>query len=176
MAGNEVRIDLREINEERMAEGKRSAQLCFRINQTMPLTEECDALIHELLPHMGEGCRIMPPLQINLGENVKLGKGVSIMYNLLCMAAGGITIEDDAMIAANVSLISNNHDFKERAIITCKPIVIKKKAWIGANATILPGVTIGENAIVAAGAVVSRDVPANTVAAGIPAKVIKEIE
>ncbi len=175
----ETRIDLRLDNDQmraRAAESKRSTQLCFKINHTMPMTEECDALIRELLPNMGENCHIQPPLQINIGANVKIGNNVSIMYNLLCMSAGGITIEDNVMIAANVSLISNNHDFKERAILTCKPVLIKRNVWIGAGAMIMPGVTIGENAIVAAGSVVTKDVAANTLVGGVPAKFIKQIE
>ena len=111
----------------------------------------------------------------HLGKNVTIGNNVSIMYNLLCMAGGGVFIEDGALIAANCSLISNNHDFYERAILTCKPVVIKRNAWIGAGSTILPGVTIGENAIVAAGSVVTKDVAANTVVGGVPAKFIKNI-
>lgn len=171
----EVRIDLREPHPEREAEGKRSTQLCFKINHTMPMTEESNALIRELFPNMGENCNIQPPLQVNLGANVKIGSNVSIMYNLLCMSAGGITIEDGVLIAANCSLISNNHDFKIREILTCKPVVIKKKAWIGAGSTILPGVTIGENAIVAAGSVITKDVAPNTLVGGVPAKFIKNI-
>ena len=104
----EVRIDLREPHPERDAESKRSTQLCFKINHTMPMTAECDALIHELFAEIGENTRVQPPLQVNIGANVKIGKNVSIMYNLLCMSAGGITIEDGALIAANCSLISNN--------------------------------------------------------------------
>lgn len=172
----EVRIDLRIPDAERLAESKRSAQLCFKINHTMPMTEEFDALIRELFPNMGANCQVFSPLQVNLADKVKIGNNVAIMYNLLCMSAGGITIEDDAMIAANVSLISNNHDFQERQIITCKPVVIKRKAWIGAGSIILPGVTVGENAIVAAGSVVTKDVPANTLVGGVPAKFIKQIE
>lgn len=172
----EIRIDLRESNPEREAESKRSTQLCFKINHTMPMTAECDALIRELFPHIGENTRVQPPLQVNLGANVKIGNNVSIMYNLLCMSAGGITIEDNVLIAANCSLISNNHDFKIREILTCKPVLIKKNAWIGAGSTILPGVTVGENAIVAAGSVVTKDVAPNTLVAGVPAKFIKNIE
>ena len=79
------------------------------------------------------------------------------------------------MIAANVQLISNNHDLYERQILICKPVRICKNAWVGAGATILPGVTVGENAVVAAAAVVTKDVPANTIVAGNPAKIIRTI-
>lgn len=97
------------------------------------------------------------------------------MYNCLMMAAGTITIEDDAQVAANVQLISNNHDIHDRKILVCNPVVLKKNCWIGAGASILPGVTVGENAIVGAGSVVTKDVEANTIVAGNPAKVIKHI-
>ena len=90
---------------------------------------------------------------------------------------GGITIEDDVMIAPRVNLISEGHpvSIKDRKTLAVGKVHIKKNAWIGANVTILPGVTIGENSIVAAGAVVSKDVPDNSIVGGIPAKVIKTI-
>ena len=80
------------------------------------------------------------------------------------------------LIAANVSLITNNHDPYDRQVLLCKPVRIKRGAWVGANATILPGVTVGEYAIVAAGSVVTKDVPDYAVAAGNPAKVIKTLD
>ena len=80
------------------------------------------------------------------------------------------------LVAANVQLISNNHDLNQRNIITCKPVRICRKAWIGAGATILPGVTVGENAVVGAGSVVTRDVPPMTIVAGNPAKIIRKID
>jgi len=90
---------------------------------------------------------------------------------------GGITIEDHVLIGPKVNLISENHplDPANRRGLVCSPILIKKNAWIGAAATILPGVTIGENSVVAAGAAVSKDVPDNTVVGGVPAKVIKQL-
>jgi acetyltransferase-like isoleucine patch superfamily enzyme len=90
---------------------------------------------------------------------------------------GGITLEDDVLIGPKVNLITENHPMNpaDRRAMVAKPILIKRKAWIGAGATILPGVTVGENAIVAAGAVVSGDVPDNAVVGGVPAKVIKNI-
>ena len=97
------------------------------------------------------------------------------MPGCLMMSAGGITIEDGAMIAANVQLISNNHDLYERQIITCKPVHIGKNVWIGAGATILPGVTVGDNAVVGAASVVTKDVAPNTIVAGNPARFIKAI-
>ena len=92
------------------------------------------------------------------------------------MARGGITIEDNVMIAANVQLLSNNHDEYDRQILICKPILIKKGAWIGAGVSILPGITVGKYAIVGAGAIVTKDVPDYAVAVGTPARVVKTLD
>lgn len=172
----EIRIDLRDPQQNDPAEGRRCAKLCFKLSQTMPYTEEYESLVKELFcGNIGEGSRVMPSIKVVRGNSVKIGKNVVIMYNCLMMAAGTITIEDDAQVAANVQLISNNHDIHDRKILVCKPVVLKKNCWIGAGASILPGVTVGENAIVGAGSVVTKDVEANTIVAGNPAKVIKHI-
>lgn len=172
----EVRIDMRKPEEADPAEGIRCAQLCFKINHTMPMTEEYNRLVSELfMGNIGEGSRVMSPLTVVRGNRVKIGRNVVVMNNSLFMAAGGITIEDDVMVAANVQLISNNHDLYDHQILTCKPVRLKRNCWIGAGTTILPGITVGENAVVAAGAVVTKDVEDNTVVGGNPAKVIKRI-
>lgn len=90
---------------------------------------------------------------------------------------GGIVIEDKVLIAPNVTIISVNHplNLTKRRGLELKPVRIKENAWVGANATILPGVTVGKNAVVAAGAVVTKNVPDNMVVAGVPAKGIKKI-
>ena len=92
------------------------------------------------------------------------------------MARGGITIEDGAWIAANVQLISNNHDMYDRAVLLCKPVLIKRDAWIGAGATILPGVCVGAHAVVGAGAVVTKDVLDYAVVVGNPARIVKTLD
>ena len=175
----ESRIDLRIDNEEtraRKSEMKRSAQLCHRINHTMPMTDECDALIRELFcGRVGEGSSLQPPLHIMMGDRVTIGRNVSVMYNFLCMSVGGITIEDGVLISANVQLLTNNHDYDDHEALICKPVHLKRNCWIGAGATILSGVTVGENAMVAAGAVVSKDVEPNTVVGGVPARLIKRV-
>lgn len=120
---------------------------------------------------------VFPPFQINYGRNTKIGKGVFINFDCTFLDLGGITIDDNVMLAPKVSLLSEGHPIaaNNRQTLSTGSIHIKKNAWIGANATILQGVTVGENSVIAAGAVVSNDVPANTVVGGIPAKYIKSI-
>lgn len=174
---DEVRIDLRIPNEERMEESVRSAQLCYKLNHTMPYTDEYNALLKELFGDtIGEGSRLNAPIFVNIAKNVKIGKNVVIMNGFQCMSAGGLVIEDGVMISLNCTIATNNHDVYDRAVITCKPVRIKKNAWLGVNVTVLPGVTIGENAVVGAGAVVTKDVPDNAVVVGTPAKIIKYLD
>lgn len=171
----ELRIDVTLQTAEELALANEQAQLVFRFNHTMPGTDEYQQLMHAIFPAMGEGSRVSAPLSGVRFHNVSIGRNVIVMPGCLMMSAGGITIEDGAMIAANVQLISNNHDLYERQVITCRHVRIGKNAWIGAGATILPGVTIGDNAVVGAASVVTRDVAPDTIVAGNPARVIKHI-
>jgi acetyltransferase-like isoleucine patch superfamily enzyme len=125
-----------------------------------------------------ESVAVFTPLYINYGKNTTIGKNVFINFDCVFLDLGGITIEDNVLIAPKVSLLSEGHPLspENRHSLIPGHIHIKKNAWVGAGATIMPGVTIGENAVVAAGAVVSKDVQANTVVGGIPAKTIKTIE
>ena len=171
----EIRIDVRKQTAEELELARTQSQLLFRFNHTMPATDEYERLMKELFPDMGEGSRISTPLTGVRFHQVRIGKDVIVMPGCLMMSAGGITIDDGAMIAANVQLISNNHDLYERHIITCKPVHIGKNAWIGAGATILPGVTVGDNAVVGAASVVTKDVAPDTIVVGNPARFIKRI-
>ena len=124
-----------------------------------------------------ESTTIFPPFYVNFGRFITIGKNVFINHACSFLDMGGITIEDHVLIGPRVNIVTENHplDPTDRRALVTQPVVIKRNAWIGAGATILPGVTIGENAVVAAGAVVSKDVPANTVVGGVPAKFIKTI-
>ena len=119
---------------------------------------------------------LAPPLYGAALEELRVGDRVFINNNLLAMARGGITIEDDVQIAANVQLLSNNHDPYDRQVLTCRPVRICKGAWIGAGASILPGVTVGRHAIVGAASVVTHDVGDYEVVAGNPAKCIRKLD
>jgi len=127
---------------------------------------------------VGERFMVIPPFSTDCGLNTTIGRNVFINQGCHFMDMGGITIGDDVMIGPKVNLVSSGHPTdpaQRRNGIVKKPITIGNNVWIGVAATILPGVTIGENAVVAAGAVVSRDVPANTIAAGVPARVLKQL-
>ena len=171
----ELRIDMSKLNDEQKEFYKTEIQNVWKLNNTMPYTDEYNKLLNILIPNKGDNVDIRTPITgVNLSK-VKIGNNVVVMNGSLMMASGGITIEDNTMLAANVQLISNNHDLDKRAIITCLPIHIKKNCWIGAGATILRGVTIGENSVVGAGSVVTKDVPDNVIVAGNPAKIVKNI-
>lgn len=139
--------------------------------------DEIRNYLNQITGEENNSVAIFTPIYINYGKNLKIGKNVFINFDCTFLDLGGITIEDDVLIGPKVSLITENHPLapEQRQGLICNPILIKKNAWIGANATILPGVTIGENAIVAAGAVVSKNVPDNAIVGGIPAKMIKTI-
>ena len=173
----EFRVDVRQMTPEEIEKGKRQAQLVFEFNHTMPYTARYAEIVQELFEgNIGQNTMVYAPLTCVCADMVKIGNNVVIMSNCLMMSRGGITIEDDAMIAANVQLVSNNHDLHDRAVLTCKPVHIGRNAWIGAGATILPGVTVGENAVVGAGSVVTKDVAPNTIVAGNPARFIRNVE
>lgn len=152
-------------------------ELLIRMNNSSN-REEITEILSRILDKEVHDVTVFTPIYINYGKHINIGKNVFINFDCTFLALGGITIEDDVLIGPKVSLITENHPLNplERKGLIGKPILIKKNAWIGANATILPGVTIGENAVIAAGAVVSKDVSDNTVVGGIPAKLIKTIQ
>jgi Acetyltransferase (isoleucine patch superfamily) len=121
---------------------------------------------------------VFTPIFINHGKNLKLGKNVFINFDCTFLDLGGITIEDYVLIGPKVSVLTEGHpiDPNQRQSLSTAPILIKKNTWIGANSTILKGVTIGENSIVAAGSLVNKDVPDNVVVGGVPAKILKHID
>jgi len=152
-------------------------KLLVQMNSTAEPNEVRSLLSQITGTEIDESVAVFTPLYLNYGKNIKIGKNVFINFDCVFLDLGGITIEDNVLIAPKVSLLSEGHPLEPetRHALVPKPIHIKKNAWIGAGATILQGVTIGENAVVASGAVVSKDVPDNVIVGGIPAKIIKTI-
>jgi galactoside O-acetyltransferase len=127
---------------------------------------------------VGDSFTLIPPFYTDYGLNITVGRAVFIGYECAFTGHGGITIADEVMIAHKVHLVTAGHPVepdKRRAYITAEPITIDRNVWIGAAATILPGVTVGADSVVAAGAVVTHDVPRATLVAGVPARVIRHL-
>ena len=163
----------------KMREGSYTTKkLLVQMNNSSDPAEIRSLLSQITATEIDESTAVFTPLYINYGKHTKIGKNVFINFDCTFLDLGGITIEDNVLIAPKVSLLSEGHPLspENRQSLVPGHIHIKKNAWIGANATILSGVTVGENAVVAAGAVVSKDVPDNTIVGGIPAKIIKTIQ
>lgn len=152
-------------------------QLIGKLNASGDISTARSILSEIFDQKLDESTTVFPPFTTNFGRFTKIGKNVFINHGCSFLDLGGITIEDEVLIGPQVKLVTENHplDPATRKGLITKPILIKQNAWIGAGATILPGVTVGENAVVAAGAVVSKDVPDNSVVGGIPARILKNI-
>lgn len=159
---------------EAVDEMMRSRVLCTKANAKLPDDPGYVKDLEELFGRSLDGIRILTPFICDFGNRVKFGKGVFINHSAILSASGGIEFEDGVSIAPGVRIATINHDFNERHTkYTYGKVTIKRNAWIGMNVTICPGVTVGEYAVVAAGAVLTKDVPAYAVVGGVPAKVIK---
>mgnify|MGYP002623743814 FL=1 len=159
---------------EAVDEMMRARTLCAKANAKLPNDPSYVADLEELFGCKLDNVRILTPFICDFGNRVKFGNGVFINHSAILSASGGIEFEDGVSVAPGVRIATINHDFNERHTkYTYGKVIIKKNAWIGMNVTICPGVTIGKYAVVAAGAVVTKDVPDYAVVGGCPAKVIK---
>lgn len=159
---------------EAVDEMMRARKLCFNANQKSPDDFTYIQDLEELFGRKLDDVRILTPFICDFGNRVKFGKNVFINHSAILSASGGIEFEDGVSVAPGVRIATINHDFNERhTVYTYGKVLIKKNAWIGIGATICPGVTIGQNAVVGAGAVVTKDVPDNAIVGGCPAKIIK---
>lgn len=154
----------------------RTYKALHRLNYAEPLSEEQAAALDDLFGGKApEGLGLFTPVQIDFPRQMTFGNHVFINHSFTAMSIGGITIKDNVQIGPNVTIVTDNHDFADRYVLKCRPVTIGEGAWIGAGACIMPGVTIGDHAVVAGGAVVTKDVPANAIVGGNPAKVIRYI-
>ena len=155
----------------------RSHELSLKISSKKPTDPDYRDLLKELFQSdIDESVSIVSPFYCDNGARVKFGKNITINKGATFLSAGILEIEDDVLIGPDVKIATVNHDLKDRHHqYYFKKVTIKKNAWICIGAIICPGVTIGENSVVAAGAVVTKDVPDNVVVGGNPAKVIKKI-
>ena len=157
------------------------------VNQTIALSaklnssgnvDDIRAILSEILGQsIDPSTTVLAPFSTNFGKHTTIGKNVFINHGCSFLDLGGITIEDDVLIGPQVKIVTENHplDPGNRKSLDVKSVHIGKNVWLGAGAIILPGVTVGENPIVAAGAVVTKDVPEKTIVGGVPAKHIKNI-
>ena len=152
---------------------REAIRITMEINSRYHTPDEITALMSELIGEPVE-VGLFPPFFTDCGKNIHLGKGVFINSGCKFQDQGGINIGDGALIGHNTVLATLNHGLlpEERHDLIPKPIHIGKNVWIGSDSTILPGVTIGDNAVIGAGSVVTRDIPENMIAVGSPAKVI----
>ena len=175
---NGISYDIRDPEYLAQAHGEmsRCRHICWKINQTDPSDRDSIITLERELfcGNLPEGTFITPPFQIDIACCFRLGKNVFANHGLTAMSIGTITIEDGVMLGPEVGLFTVNHEPRNIRVIMTKEILIKKNAWIGARVNILPGVTIGENAIIGTGSVVTHDVPDNCVAVGVPAKIVKD--
>lgn len=153
-------------------------KITMEMNNSYHTPEELREIMSRLIgKKVDDTFRLFPPFYTNFGKNISIGKDVFINSGCHFQDQGGITIGDGSLIGHNVVLATINHDLlpSQKRKNHYAPITIGSNVWIGSNAVILPGITIGEWAVVAAGAVVTKDVPPYTVVGGTPAKIIRRV-
>ena len=155
----------------------RARTLCAKANAVLPNDMSYIGYLEELFDRKLDDIRILTPFICDFGNRVTFGKNVFINHSAILSASGGIEFEDGVMAAPGLRIATINHDMYDRHITyTYGKVTVKKNAWLGLNVTICPGVTIGKYAVVAAGAVVTKDVPDYAVVGGVTAKVIKMLD
>lgn len=169
--------NMKDMTDEQM----KHVELLYDFNQTRPSQmEKRKELMKEMFGDIGEGCYIEPPFYANWGgRHVHLGNHVYANFGLTCVDDTHIYIGDHTMMGPNVTIATANHpllpELREQAYQYNLPVHIGKNCWFGAGVIVVPGVTIGDNTVIGAGSVVTKDIPANCLAVGNPCRVLREL-
>ena len=160
---------------------KRAVRLLSLYEQAHPNDPDIAAyLLAQVLGHVGEGVDIRPPLRVDYGHNISIGDGSWVNYGMTVLDVAPVAIGADVLIGPNCSLYTAIHPTepgpRRAKWESSAPITLEDNVWLGGSVVVCPGVTIGENSIIGAGAVVTRDIPANCIAVGTPARVIKDLD
>ena len=163
------------------ADFARAQELLDRYNRTAPGERDTrDAILHELIGNLGDGVEVRPPFRCEYGTPVSIGAGTFINFDCVMLDVTSISIGAACQIATRVQLLTATHPIdpgpRRNGWEFGKPIAIGDNVWLGGGVIVCPGVTIGDDTVVGAGAVVTRDLPAGVVAGGVPARVLREID
>ena len=173
LAGEYYNASDKALSQERL----QAKTLCHEFNGLSPDSHQRKEIILEQLLTLNGNCRIKPSFYCDYGYNIKLGKNFYANHNCTILDPAPVTIGDDVLFGPNVTITTASHplnpECRKTGLESASPINIGHNVWLGANVTVLPGVNIGDNAVIGAGSVVTRDIPANCVAVGVPCKVIK---
>ena len=155
-------------------------ELCQRLNVELgPRDPEREEVLHELVADLGQDCEILSPLYVDYGSYCHIGSGVFVNHGAYLMDGGGITIGDRCFIGPNLGAYTAAHPLvaeqRNAGLEKASPIVIGANCWLGANVTIMPGVTIGEGCVIGACSLVTKDIPAGSLAMGSPCRVVRPI-
>lgn len=167
-------------DQELVATRRQAQDLCFALNQLAPSqVEDRQKVLNELLGQEAENLELLSPFTCDYGKNISFGKDCFVNVNCYFMDGGKISLGDNVFVGPFTGLYTASHplDYQRRnqGLEQALPITIGNNVWLGANVNVMPGVTIGDGAVIAGGSVVSKDIPANVVAAGVPCRVIKTI-
>src|SRR5699024_4719688 len=168
-----------EVNKEMVKVSDEARYLCAKLNNGIHTNEQIREQVSIIIGQkLDENFSLFLPFTTDFGKNIKIGESVFINYGCRFQDQGQIVIGDECLVGYNVVLTTINHDYNplNRGTMHLEPIVLKKRVWIGSNSTVVPGVTIGENSIVAAGSVVNKDVAPNTIVGGVPARFVSNLE
>ena len=160
---------------------KRALRLCHEYHRAVIVDDEGEALalLGQLLGSLGEGAWIRPPLTVDYGENIHVGARTFINNNLTALDVARITIGEDCQIGPNVQLLTPTHPVEPQPrrdkLEAAEPISLGDNVWLGGGVIVCPGVTIGDNSVIGAGSVVTHSLPANVIAVGNPARILRAI-